>query len=62
MTFPFLMLALGAAATGAAYSGAERNVRAEIPRIEATVEVDGHLSEPMATGGTAHQLLAVCAR
>jgi len=56
------MLALGAAATGPAYSGAERNVRAEIPRIEATVEVDGHLSEPMATGGTAHQLLAVCAR
>src|SRR5438067_10748717 len=46
MTLPLLALALGASATGPVYSGAERNVRVEVPRIEATVEVDGHLSEP----------------
>jgi hypothetical protein len=44
MTFPLLVLALAAA--GPVYSGTERNVRVEVPRIDATVEVDGHLSEP----------------
>ena len=46
MTLPILLLALGAAsAAGPAYSGVERNVRVEVPRIEATIEVDGHLTE-----------------
>src|SRR4029078_577707 len=30
----------------AVYRGTERNIRVDIPRIEATVEVDGRLSEP----------------
>src|SRR4029078_6379107 len=30
----------------AVYRGTERNIRVDIPRIEATVEVDGRLAEP----------------
>jgi Domain of unknown function (DUF5916) len=34
------------AAAGPVYQGTERNVRVELPRLDAAVIVDGHLSEP----------------
>src|SRR5258706_8110439 len=36
-----------AAETGQTYLGTERNLRVDIPRIDATVEVDGRLNEPV---------------
>ena len=35
------------ALNGLVYQGTERNTRVDVPRIEATVEVDGRLSEPV---------------
>jgi uncharacterized protein DUF5916 len=47
--FPAAAVALGVAlvVTGPVYVGTERNLRVEIPRVEATVQVDGQLSEPV---------------
>ena len=44
------MLLLGVAllaAAGPVYIGSERQTRVEIPRLDATVEVDGRLTEPV---------------
>jgi hypothetical protein len=46
---PFAAAALSAslAASGQVYSGIDRDVRVTLPRIEATIQVDGALSEPV---------------
>ena len=43
-----LLLALGTAlGSGPVYRGTDRNLRVEIPRVDAAVEVDGNLDEPV---------------
>ena len=45
---PILFLAFAATlATGPVYRGTDKNLRVEIPRIDASIEVDGSLSEPV---------------
>src|SRR3954468_445115 len=41
------MLWLAALLAADVYRGTERNIRVQIPRIDATVQVDGRLSEPV---------------
>ncbi|MBA3297367.1 MAG: carbohydrate binding family 9 domain-containing protein [Acidobacteria bacterium] len=45
----FSAVALGAVlvASGPVYRGTEQNIRVEIPRVDATIQVDGSLSEPV---------------
>jgi hypothetical protein len=45
-TWLVALIAAAATSSGPVYSGAERNLRVAVPRLEASVEVDGHLSEP----------------
>jgi hypothetical protein len=47
--FSFAALVAGAlvAGSGNVYSGAERNLRVVAPRLDASIRVDGHLSEPV---------------
>src|SRR5829696_6172859 len=45
--FPILLIALATVlATGPVYRGTDGNLRVEIPRVDAAIEVDGNLSEP----------------
>jgi len=44
---PFAALAGLMAASGSVYLGTERNIRVPIPRIDAAIQVDGQLSEPV---------------
>lgn len=47
MFFPAAVLAAMFAASGPAYQGTDRTLRVNIPRVDAAVEVDGRLSEPV---------------
>ena len=42
-----LLLSAASAGSGPIYKGSERNLRVDVPRIEASVHVDGDLSEPV---------------
>ncbi|OFW05557.1 MAG: hypothetical protein A3H96_10805 [Acidobacteria bacterium RIFCSPLOWO2_02_FULL_67_36] len=45
MTF-VLPLVLAAVSMGPGYQGTERNIRVNVPRVEASAQIDGQLSEP----------------
>ena len=60
---PLALLLAALAAAGPVYQGTERNLRVDIPRLDATVTVDGRLSEPVwAASGAVDRLFAVRAR
>ncbi len=47
MVLLVLAMATLLATAGPVYQGTEHNLRVELPRLEAEIVVDGHLSEPV---------------